>query len=86
MKALENFRGNLAHLVRSRANPDGQLSVAEIAVRSGLSRAYVHRVTYGEVEPTITVCDRIADALGHPLERLLQPPRKRARRLGAPAA
>lgn len=76
MPALNNFRLNFARIVKS-----GEISISEIARRAGTSRAYIHRVMDGGVDPQITTCEKLAEAIGQPLDRLLKAPKN-----GAPAA
>ena len=68
--ALNNFRVNFARIVKT-----GEVSISEIARRAGTSRAYIHRVMDGGVDPQITTCEKLAAAIGQPLERLLKSPK-----------
>lgn len=49
------------------------LSLDELAGRSGVSRSMVSEIERGRKVPTIVVLDRVANALGTSLARLVQP-------------
>ncbi|MDY7103619.1 MAG: XRE family transcriptional regulator [Actinomycetota bacterium] len=61
--------GARVRAVRSRRG----LSLDELAGRSGVSRSMVSEIERGRKVPTIVVLDRVANALGTSLARLVQP-------------
>jgi transcriptional regulator with XRE-family HTH domain len=71
MQAVENFRSNVrAALAYSGWSQDS------LATETELSRPFVNRILQGKQEPSLAVCDRIADALHVPLATLLGEPKK----------
>jgi transcriptional regulator with XRE-family HTH domain len=51
-----------------------QLSLAELARRSGVARATLTQVEAGDGNPTLDTLYALADALGRPLSDLISPP------------
>lgn len=62
MNATESFAVRLRSF-RERA----ELSVSELAVRAGLSRAAVYHLEAGDRQPSLEVAERLAVALGKKL-------------------
>jgi len=76
VKALENFREN----VRT-AMTELSLTQDVLADRARISRPYLNRVLAGKQEPSITVCDKISDALSVSFALLLSTPQAFRRHL-----
>jgi transcriptional regulator with XRE-family HTH domain len=66
---IELFRAN----VRREASRTG-MRFQELAARAGIHSTYLSRVLHGKSEPTLSVCEKIAAALGTSLEALLAEP------------
>lgn len=66
MRALENFRMNLCEALQTL-----DVTQESLAEESSLSRPYINRVLAGKQEPSLTTCDKICDALGIPLAKML---------------
>lgn len=64
--ALQNFRNN----VRTEAERQhiSQRSLAELA---GIAYPYLNRVLREKADPSLTICEKIAGALGFSLEDML---------------
>lgn len=71
MCALANFRKNVRAAMRFRG-----VSQRALAKKAGLTHPYVNRILTNKVEPSLTVCDRIADALDIECSRLIEPEKK----------
>lgn len=71
MTSLENFRGN----VRRVCALEG-ISQRELALRSGVALVHVSRILTGKADPSMTICERIAEAVGVPLAVLIGEPLK----------
>ena len=71
VRAIENFRANLAVAMKDR-----KLSQRGLAGKAKMSYPYVNRILRGLVTPSIKVCDDIADAVGIPLRSFLESPRE----------
>lgn len=69
MKALEYFRENVKLAIEELGMHQYQL-----ADEASISRPYLNRLLREKQEPSISVCDRIADALGFSFASLLSPP------------
>lgn len=69
VQALKNFQVNLRLAMQLRG-----LSQRDIAEAAELSYPYVNRILTSKVEPTLPVCDRLADAVKLSLAELLQKP------------
>jgi transcriptional regulator with XRE-family HTH domain len=59
---------------------DKGLSQEQLAFEAGLHRTYISGVERGVRNPTVTVLDQIATALGIPAGQLLEVPSRGARR------
>ncbi len=68
---IDNFRRNFAVSLSARED----LTISEVARRTGTSRAYIHRVLDGAVCPTLDTCERLAKAIDRPLGDLIESPR-----------
>ena len=62
-----------------------ELSQEDLAFESGLHRTYVSGVERGVRNPTVTVVERLAEALKVPSAKLLEEPRSRRRLQGRPS-
>lgn len=75
VQALNNFRQNLRTALENRG-----VSYRTFAESSGLTYVYVYRIcnpdANGKPEPSIEVCDKIADALGYQLADMLVSPKQ----------
>lgn len=71
VQAVQNFRGNVRSAMRAKG-----WSQDKLATTADLSRPFLNRVLQGKQEPSLEVCDRIADALHYPLSDLLASPKK----------
>jgi len=67
--ALENFRENVSSVLAAR-----KISQRELARRIATSHPYVNRILQGQVDPGMTQCEKIADAISIPLNDLLLDP------------
>lgn len=70
MEYFNNFRANVRFLMEESGI--SQRSIAEIA---GLSYPYINRILQGTVNPSIDVCETIAEALEIKFVELLQKPK-----------
>jgi len=72
MPFLDNFRQHL------RARLDrGDLTVTALAKLAGIHRVTIHKILAGEIEPSLSMCEKIAESAGIvPLERVFQKPRR----------
>ena len=71
MAALGNFRHNL----KSALDAQG-LSQRQLARDAGVTHAYVNRILQGYTEPSLSQCERLAQAVGFSLPVILQTPKK----------
>lgn len=69
VKALENFRENVKLAITELG-----INQYELADKAEISRPYLNRLLREKQEPSISVCDRISDALGFSFAALLSPP------------
>ena len=70
MKYFNNFRSNVRFVM-----VDSGVSQRSLAKEAGLSYPYVNRILQGTVNPSIYVCENIANALGREFVDLLQKPK-----------
>lgn len=75
MPILTNFVENIrAALAKSK------MTKTEIAERAGVHRVTIHKILSGEIEPSLELCEKIADGLGFsPPEKIFQKIPRRAR-------
>ena len=59
MPMLKNFRENLARSIVERG-----MSKTAIAQEAGIHRVTLHKLLAGEFDPSIDLCERLANALG----------------------
>jgi transcriptional regulator with XRE-family HTH domain len=71
VQAVQNFRANVRSAMASLG-----WSQDKLATEAELSRPFLNRVLQGRQEPSLEVCDRIADALHSDLSELLGSPRQ----------
>lgn len=71
MDSFENFRANVRDVMESRG-----ITVRALAELCGTSHPYIVSVLSGKITPSLDKCDRIADKLGVPLDRLIRKSRK----------
>jgi transcriptional regulator with XRE-family HTH domain len=76
----EDFTAALAATVRS-ARAGAGLSAAELAQRSGVSRAMIGKVERGDAQPTAALLGRLSAALGMTLSELVADAERDDRRL-----
>lgn len=76
MNALANFRRN----VRTAMEAAG-LTQRAFAEKAGMSYPYINRILTEKVEPSLPMCDRIADKLGYSVAQLLSDPKKFSREM-----
>ena len=68
MQFLEHFRRNL----RSRLDK-GDLTITKLAKKVGVHRVTIHKILSGEIEPRLTLCEKIAESAGiSPPEKIFQ--------------
>jgi len=65
----EAFRENVRHYVGLHG-----ITYGELAQRAGLSREWLSKMLAGKSNPTLPVCERIAEALGVSLEAMVAEP------------
>lgn len=63
---------NVISRVQSELNKR-QWSKAELARRSGIHVTTISRILHGHLEPSVSACEAIANALGMKPEKLFQP-------------
>ena len=68
--ALENFRANVRRTIE-----ECNISQRDLAERAKLSVVHVNRILVEKAEPSLPVCESIAQALYAPLERFLVAPK-----------
>lgn len=67
--AIENFRKNLESVLESRG-----ISQRAFAKEIKTSYPYVNRILHGQVDPSMSQCEKIANAISVPLKDLLLDP------------
>lgn len=67
MQASANFRERLREAMKHRG-----VSQRELAERAHTSYAGINRILQGRQVPTIELADRLSDAVGVPLAKLLE--------------
>ena len=80
VQRAEHFRENLKNAMKIRG-----LSFRDLAAKVGISLSHLHGIASGKTEPGIDLCDRIADAVGAPLESMLANEREFERGMKIPA-
>lgn len=72
MPFRDNFRENL------RARLDRHdLSVTKLAALAGVHRVTIHKILSGEIEPSLSLCEKIANSAGiFPPEKIFQKSRR----------
>lgn len=65
MALRDNVRENLRRRLES-----GDLTVTEVARRSGVHRVTIHKVLAGEFEPSLSLCESLAIAVGIEPEKI----------------
>lgn len=74
MPLLENFRDNL----RDQIADSGESKTA-IAERAGIHRVTLHKILAGEFDPSLEMCEKLAEALKvKPIEKIFQRSKKTA--------
>lgn len=68
VQASTNFRDNLRLAMTALG-----ITQEEVASKADLSRPYLNRILAGKQEPSLIICDRLADATRIPLHVMLQP-------------
>lgn len=72
MPFRDNFRDNL----KARLSK-GDLTVTELAKRAGVHRVTVHKILSGEIEPSLSLCEKLANSAGiSPPEKIFQKSRR----------
>lgn len=67
MKASKTFRRHLRHQMKERG-----ISQRELAIKAKLSYPYINRILQAKADPSLKICDRIADALGVRLSEMIE--------------
>lgn len=67
MSASTNFRHNIRALMAEKG-----VSQRKLAAIIGMSYPHVNRILQGLYEPTIDTAEKMAGALGEPLEKILR--------------
>jgi DNA-binding XRE family transcriptional regulator len=68
MPLLENFRDNLRRRI-----DEGTESKTAIAERAGIHRVTLHKIISGDFEPSLTVVENLARAVGiSPAEKIFE--------------
>ena len=72
MPFRDNFRDNLrAWLDR------GELTITRLAELAGVHRVTIHKILSGEIEPSLSLCEKIAEKTGvSPPEKIFQKTRR----------
>lgn len=64
----DSFRANLR-----RRLDRGDLTVTKLAILAGVHRVTIHKILSGEIEPSLTLCENIAEKAGFsPPEKIFQ--------------
>lgn len=72
MPLLTNFRENLRKQIDASA-----LSKTAIADAAGIHRVTLHKILAGDFEPSLKMCEKLAEALEiRPVEKIFQKSRK----------
>ena len=72
MPFRDNFRENL----RARLD-EGDLTITELARRAEVHRVTIHKILSGEIEPSLSLCEKIAENAGFsPCEKIFQKSRR----------
>lgn len=66
MNAVKNFRENIVRECNERG-----ITQADLATKAGIHPVNVNRIFRAKSIPALDTCDRIASALGLPLEALI---------------
>lgn len=69
MPAIDNFRENVRRAMSLKG-----WTQEKLADESGVHFVTINRILRGKLEPSVTVCERIAVALGLPVERFFSTP------------
>ncbi len=69
--AMKAFRENLRREMKLAG-----VSQRELAKRSDVTHVHINRILVGKTEPTLEICDRLATAIGKPLQELIMPAHK----------
>ena len=72
MPFRDNFRDNL------RARLDrGDLTITELAKKADVHRVTIHKILAGDIEPSLSMCEKIAESAGiSPPEKIFQKSRR----------
>jgi transcriptional regulator with XRE-family HTH domain len=76
MNETDNFRSNLRDAMAQR-----ELSQRSLAEAAGCSHVYINRVLGGFTDPSLPMCEKLADAVGVNLGTLILPQEKFKRSL-----
>lgn len=73
MPFRDNFRDNL------RAWLDqGRVSITKLAEMAGVHRVTIHKILSGEIEPSLSLCEKIAEKTGvSPPEKIFEKSRRK---------
>ena len=72
MPFRDNFRDNLRAWLKR-----GELTITELAKRAGIHRVTIYKILSGEIEPSLSMCEKIADSAGIlPPEKIFQKSRR----------
>lgn len=72
MPFRDNFRDNLRAWIER-----GELTVTELARRAGIHRVTIYKILSGEIEPSLSMCEKLADSAGiSPPEKVFQKSRR----------
>lgn len=69
MAAIDNFRTNLRHAMKIL-----EISQRDLAKHAQTGYPYLNRILKGKADPSLPMCDRLAEATGYTLECLIQSP------------
>ena len=67
VKAIKTFRRSLRQHMKVKG-----ISQRELASKAKLSYPYLNRILKAKADPSLTICDNIADALGVNLAELIE--------------
>lgn len=70
MNALKHFRQNLAAAMADRG-----LTQRALADKSGVTYVYINRILVGRSDPSVTICDKLSDALSIPFDTMIKNPK-----------
>lgn len=72
MPFRDNFRENLRKWLDR-----GEITITKLAELAGVHRVTIHKILSGEIEPSLSLCEKIAEKIGVlPPEKIFQKSRR----------